>query len=71
MSQSGSGEPRSPFVLVVKPKQANQFLVNICKHKFYITNDLYQVEPIAMLRSGIICFEYYKLSSRTGNGGSP
>ena len=28
-------------------------------------------QTVAMLRSGIICFCYQKLSARTGNGGSP
>ena len=29
------------------------------------------VQTIAMLRSGEICFEFDKLSSRTENGGTP
>ena len=28
-------------------------------------------QTVAMLRSGIICFCYQKLSARTGNGSSP
>ena len=29
------------------------------------------VQTVAMLRSGIICFDIHKLSTRIGNGGSP
>lgn len=36
-----SGEHGSPIDLSANTKQAKQFAVNICKHKFHKTNNLY------------------------------